>query len=160
MNVHKTSFQYGPHTVSIETGRLARQADGSVLVSMGDTVVLVTAVGRREAQPGKDFFPLTVNYIEKTYAAGRIPGGFFKREGRPSEKETLISRLIDRPMRAGFPEFFLKEVHAMAPVGLTMAVKWLLLKSLKSSVCWMPLVSMYISVTWSVTGRLTRTPEW
>jgi len=116
VNVHKTSFQYGPHTVSIETGRLARQADGSVLVSMGDTVVLVTAVGRREAQPGKDFFPLTVNYIEKTYAAGRIPGGFFKREGRPSEKETLISRLIDRPIRPLFPEFFFNEVQVVATV--------------------------------------------
>ena len=116
MNVHKTSFQYGSHTVSIETGRLARQADGSVLVSMGDTVVLVTAVGRREAQPGKDFFPLTVNYIEKTYAAGRIPGGFFKREGRPSEKETLISRLIDRPIRPLFPEFFFNEVQVVATV--------------------------------------------
>jgi polyribonucleotide nucleotidyltransferase len=116
VNVHKTSFQYGPHTVSIETGRLARQADGSVLVSMGDTAVLVTAVGRREAQPGKDFFPLTVNYIEKTYAAGRIPGGFFKREGRPSEKETLISRLIDRPIRPLFPEFFFNEVQVVATV--------------------------------------------
>jgi polyribonucleotide nucleotidyltransferase len=116
VNVHKTSFQYGTHTVSIETGRLARQADGSVLVSMGDTVVLVTAVGRREAQPGKDFFPLTVNYIEKTYAAGRIPGGFFKREGRPSEKETLISRLIDRPIRPLFPEFFFNEVQVVATV--------------------------------------------
>jgi polyribonucleotide nucleotidyltransferase len=116
VNVHKTSFQYGPHAVTIETGRLARQADGSVLVSMGDTVVLVTAVGRREAQPGKDFFPLTCNYIEKTYAAGRIPGGFFKREGRPSEKETLISRLIDRPIRPLFPEFFFNEVQVVATV--------------------------------------------
>ncbi|MDH5209541.1 MAG: polyribonucleotide nucleotidyltransferase [Burkholderiaceae bacterium] len=116
MTVHKTSFQYGAHAVSIETGRLARQADGSVLVSMGDTTVLVTAVGRREAQPGKDFFPLTVNYIEKTYAAGRIPGGFFKREGRPSEKETLISRLIDRPIRPLFPEFFFNEVQVVATV--------------------------------------------
>ena len=85
MNVHKKTFQYGPHAVTIETGRLARQADGAVLVSMGDTVVLVTAVGRKNADPNKDFFPLTVNYVEKTYAAGRIPGGFFKREGRPSE---------------------------------------------------------------------------
>jgi polyribonucleotide nucleotidyltransferase len=116
VNVLKTSFQYGPHTVNIETGRLARQADGSVLVSMGDTTVLVTAVGRREAQPGKDFFPLTVNYVEKTYAAGRIPGGFFKREGRPSEKETLISRLIDRPIRPLFPEFFYNEVQVVATV--------------------------------------------
>ena len=82
MNVHKKSFPYGPHTVTLETGRMARQADGAVLVSMGDTSVLVTAVARKEADPNKDFFPLTVNYIEKTYAAGRIPGGFFKREGR------------------------------------------------------------------------------
>ncbi len=103
MNVHKTSFQYGANAVTIETGRMARQADGAVLVSMGHTTVLVTAVGRREAVPGKDFFPLTVNYIEKTYAAGRIPGGFFKREGRPTEKETLTSRLIDRPIRPLFP---------------------------------------------------------
>jgi polyribonucleotide nucleotidyltransferase len=116
VNVHKTSFQYGPHTVTLETGRLARQADGAVLVSMGDTAVLVTAVGRKEAQPGKDFFPLTVNYVEKTYAAGRIPGGFFKREGRPSEKETLISRLIDRPIRPLFPEFFFNEVQVVATV--------------------------------------------
>jgi len=116
VNVHKTSFQYGPHAVTLETGRLARQADGSVLVSMGDTTVLVTAVGRKEAQPGKDFFPLTVNYVEKTYAAGRIPGGFFKREGRPSEKETLISRLIDRPIRPLFPEFFFNEVQVVATV--------------------------------------------
>jgi len=116
VNVHKKTFQYGPHAVTIETGRLARQADGSVLVSMGDTVVLVTAVGRREAAAGKDFFPLTVNYVEKTYAAGRIPGGFFKREGRPSEKETLISRLIDRPIRPLFPEYFFNEVQVVATV--------------------------------------------
>ncbi|RPI12144.1 MAG: polyribonucleotide nucleotidyltransferase [Lysobacterales bacterium] len=116
MNVHKKTFQYGPHAVTLEAGRLARQADGSVLVSMGDTTVLVTAVARKEAQPGKDFFPLTVNYVEKTYAAGRIPGGFFKREGRPSEKETLISRLIDRPIRPLFPEFFFNEVQVVATV--------------------------------------------
>jgi polyribonucleotide nucleotidyltransferase len=116
VNVQKTSFQYGPHTVTLETGRLARQADGAVLVSMGHTTVLVTAVGRKEAQPGKDFFPLTVNYVEKTYAAGRIPGGFFKREGRPSEKETLVSRLIDRPIRPLFPEFFFNEVQVVATV--------------------------------------------
>ena len=116
MNVHKKTFQYGPHSVTIETGRLARQADGSVLVSMGDTSVLVTAVGRKEAAPGKDFFPLTVNYIEKTYAAGRIPGGFFKREGRPTEKETLISRLIDRPIRPLFPEVLLQRVQVVATV--------------------------------------------
>jgi polyribonucleotide nucleotidyltransferase len=116
VNVQKTSFQYGPHTVTLETGRLARQADGAVLVAMGHTVVLVTAVARKEAQPGKDFFPLTVNYVEKTYAAGRIPGGFFKREGRPTEKETLISRLIDRPIRPLFPEFFYNEVQVVATV--------------------------------------------
>jgi polyribonucleotide nucleotidyltransferase len=116
VNVHQTSFQYGANSVTIETGRLARQADGSVLVSMGHTTVLVTAVGRREAVPGKDFFPLTVNYIEKTYAAGRIPGGFFKREGRPTEKETLTSRLIDRPIRPLFPENFFNEVQVVATV--------------------------------------------
>ncbi|NJD30279.1 MAG: polyribonucleotide nucleotidyltransferase [Gammaproteobacteria bacterium] len=116
MNVHKKTFQYGPHTVTLETGRLARQADGAVLVSMGDTVVLVTAVGRKDADPNKEFFPLTVNYVEKTYAAGRIPGGFFKREGRPSEKETLTSRLIDRPIRPLFPEGFFNEVQVVATV--------------------------------------------
>jgi polyribonucleotide nucleotidyltransferase len=116
VNVHKKTFQYGPHSVTIETGRLARQADGAVLVSMGDTVVLVTAVGRKNADPNKDFFPLTVNYVEKTYAAGRIPGGFFKREGRPSEKETLTSRLIDRPIRPLFPEGFYNEVQVVPTV--------------------------------------------
>ena len=93
----KKTFAFGEHTVSIETGEVARQADASALVSVADTVVLVTAVGQKTAVEGRDFFPLTVNYQEKTYAAGRIPGGFFKREGRPSEKETLTSRLIDRP---------------------------------------------------------------
>jgi polyribonucleotide nucleotidyltransferase len=112
----KKSFAYGQHQVTLETGELARQADGAVLVSMGDTVVLVTAVARKDADPGKDFFPLTVNYIEKTYAAGRIPGGFFKREGRPSEKETLTSRLIDRPIRPLFPEGFYNEVQVVATV--------------------------------------------
>jgi polyribonucleotide nucleotidyltransferase len=116
VNVHKQTFQFGPHAVTLETGRLARQATGSVLVSMGDTVVLVTAVGDTDADSGKDFFPLTVNYVEKTYAAGRIPGGFFKREGRPSEKETLTSRLIDRPIRPLFPEGFLNEVQVVATV--------------------------------------------
>jgi polyribonucleotide nucleotidyltransferase len=110
------SFAYGPHTVTIETGELARQADASVRVSMGDTVVLVTAVARPEAAPGKDFLPLTVNYVEKTYAAGRIPGGFFKREGRPTEKETLVSRLIDRPIRPLFPDGFYNEVQVVATV--------------------------------------------
>jgi polyribonucleotide nucleotidyltransferase len=112
----KKTFAYGQHQVTIETGELARQADGAVLVTMGETVVLVTAVARKLADPKKDFFPLTVNYIEKTYAAGRIPGGFFKREGRPSEKETLTSRLIDRPIRPLFPEGFLNEVQVVATV--------------------------------------------
>jgi polyribonucleotide nucleotidyltransferase len=112
----KKSFQYGDHTVTIETGELARQADGAVLVTMSDTVVLVTAVGLKKATPGRDFFPLTVNYQEKTYAAGRIPGGFFKREGRPTEKETLTSRLIDRPIRPLFPEGFINDVQVVASV--------------------------------------------
>ncbi|HMN45723.1 MAG TPA: polyribonucleotide nucleotidyltransferase [Povalibacter sp.] len=112
----KKTFSYGQHQVTIETGEMARQADGAVLVSMGDSVVLVTAVARKKADPNKDFFPLTVNYQEKTYAAGRIPGGFFKREGRPSEKETLTSRLIDRPIRPLFPEGFFNEVQVVATV--------------------------------------------
>jgi polyribonucleotide nucleotidyltransferase len=112
----KKSFKYGDHTVTIETGELARQADGAVLVTMSDTVVLATAVGLKKATPGRDFFPLTVNYQEKTYAAGRIPGGFFKREGRPTEKETLTSRLIDRPIRPLFPEGFINDVQVVASV--------------------------------------------
>jgi polyribonucleotide nucleotidyltransferase len=108
------TFQYGGQEVTIETGNVARQADGAVLVTMGDTVVLVTAVGRKEADPGRSFFPLTVNYQERFYAAGRIPGGFFKREGRPSEKETLICRLIDRPIRPLFPKGFMNEVQVIA----------------------------------------------
>jgi polyribonucleotide nucleotidyltransferase len=116
VSVSKKSFQYGSHSVTLETGELARQADGAVLVTMGETVVLVTAVARKEADPKKDFFPLTINYIEKTYAAGRIPGGFFKREGRPSEKETLTSRLIDRPLRPLFPEHFFNEIQVVATV--------------------------------------------
>jgi polyribonucleotide nucleotidyltransferase len=112
----KKSFKYGDHTVTLETGELARQADGAVLVTMNETVVLVTAVGLKKATPGRDFFPLTVNYIEKTYAAGRIPGGFFKREGRPTEKETLTSRLIDRPIRPLFPEGFINDVQVVAQV--------------------------------------------
>ncbi len=116
MSISKKTFQFGSHQVTLETGELARQADGAVLVTMGETVVLVTAVARKEADPKKDFFPLTVNYIEKTYAAGRIPGGFFKREGRPTEKETLTSRLIDRPIRPLFPEGFLNEVQVVATV--------------------------------------------
>ncbi len=116
MSHSKKSFQYGDHTVTIETGELARQADGAVLVSMSETVVLVTAVGMKKPAPGRDFFPLTVNYQEKTYAAGRIPGGFFKREGRPTEKETLTSRLIDRPIRPLFPEGFTNDVQVVASV--------------------------------------------
>jgi polyribonucleotide nucleotidyltransferase len=112
----KKTFPYGPHTVTLETGELARQADGAVLASMGDTVVLVTTVAQKTAKADRDFFPLTVNYIEKTYAAGRIPGGFFKREGRPSERETLTSRLIDRPIRPLFPDGFFNEVQVVATV--------------------------------------------
>jgi len=113
--VSKT-FQYGEHSVTLETGHLARQANGAVLVTMGDTVVLVTAVARPEAKPGQAFFPLTVNYQEKFYSAGKIPGGFFKREGRPTEKETLTSRLIDRPIRPLFPDGFMNEVQVIATV--------------------------------------------
>ncbi len=116
MSHPKKSFQYGDHTVTIETGELARQADGAVLVTMSETVVLVTAVGLKKPTPGRDFFPLTVNYQEKTYAAGRIPGGFFKREGRPTEKETLTSRLIDRPIRPLFPDGFTNDVQVVASV--------------------------------------------
>src|ERR1700710_1804328 len=110
------SFQYGQHQVTLETGEIARQASGAVLVSIEDTVVLATVVARKDAKPGQDFFPLTVAYIEKTYAAGRIPGGFFKREGKPSEKETLTSRLIDRPIRPLFPEGYLNEVQIIVHV--------------------------------------------
>ncbi|MBJ7262286.1 MAG: polyribonucleotide nucleotidyltransferase [Burkholderiaceae bacterium] len=109
-------FQYGQHTVKLETGEIARQASGAVLVSIGDTVVLATVVAAKKAKPGQDFFPLTVDYIEKAYAAGRIPGGFFKREGKPSEKETLTSRLIDRPLRPLFPEGFYNEVQVILHV--------------------------------------------
>jgi polyribonucleotide nucleotidyltransferase len=116
VNPIKKSFQYGKHTVTLETGELARQADGAVLVSMDDTVVLVTCVGANGAKEGQDFFPLTCDYQERTYAAGKIPGGFFKREGRPSEKETLTSRLMDRPMRPLFPEGFYNEVQIIAMV--------------------------------------------
>ena len=110
------TFKYGAHDVTIETGVIARQADGAVLVNMADTVVLVTAVGEKKDVAGRDFFPLTVNYQEKTYAAGKIPGGFFKREGRPTEKETLTSRLIDRPIRPLFPDGFRREVQVIATV--------------------------------------------
>ena len=109
-------FQYGNHTVTLETGRIARQATGAVLCSIDNTSVLCTVVGAREAKPGMDFFPLGVHYIEKAYAAGKIPGGFFKREGRPNEKETLTSRLIDRPIRPLFPNGFKNEVQVVCTV--------------------------------------------
>ena len=112
----KKTIPFGPRELVLETGEIARQASGAVLVSLGDTTVLVTVVGARSAQPGRDFFPLTVDYVEKTYAAGKIPGGFFKREGRPTEKETLTSRLIDRPLRPLFPDGFRNEVQVIATV--------------------------------------------
>jgi len=116
MNPTVKTFKYGQHNVTIETGAIARQADGAVLVNMDDTVVMVTCVAKKKAVEGRDFFPLTVNYQERTYAAGKIPGGFFKREGRPSENETLICRLIDRPIRPLFPAGFLNEVQIIATV--------------------------------------------
>ena len=115
-NVIKKSIKFGEHDLILETGEIARQADGAVKVSYGDTVVLVTAVGRKDAKEGQDFFPLTVDYQEKNYAAGKIPGGFFKREGRPSEKETLTCRLIDRPLRPLFPDNFYNEIQIVATV--------------------------------------------
>ena len=116
MNPITKTFQFGDQTVSIETGKVAKQATGSVVVTIGDTVVLTTVVGAKSARPGQDFFPLTVNYQEKTYAAGKIPGGFFRREGRPSEKETLTCRLIDRPIRPLFPKGFMNEVQIIPTV--------------------------------------------
>ena len=112
----KKVIQYGDQTLTMETSEIARQADGAVMISLGDTTLLVTCVARKEADPGRDFFPLTVNYQERTYSAGKIPGGFFKREGRPSEKETLTSRLIDRPLRPLFPKGFVNEVQVIATV--------------------------------------------
>ncbi len=116
MNPVIKQFQYGNHKVTLETGRVARQATGAVLVTMDETVVLCTVVGAKKAKPGQDFFPLSVHYTEKTYAAGKIPGGFFKREARPSEKETLTSRLIDRPIRPLFPDGFKNEVQVICMV--------------------------------------------
>ncbi|MDE0054625.1 MAG: polyribonucleotide nucleotidyltransferase [Gammaproteobacteria bacterium] len=116
MNPIRQEFQFGDHTVVLETNRVAKQASGSVLASMGDTVVLCTAVAEKEARPDQGFFPLTVNYEERTYAAGKIPGGFFRREGRPSEKETLTCRLIDRPIRPLFPKGFMNEVQVICTV--------------------------------------------
>jgi polyribonucleotide nucleotidyltransferase len=115
-NIATESFSYGQHTVTLETGEIARQASGAVVVNMQDTVVLATVVAAKSSKPGQDFLPLTVDYLEKTYAAGKIPGGFFKREGRPSEKETLTSRLIDRPLRPLFPEGFYNEVQVVCTV--------------------------------------------
>lgn len=116
MKLTKKSFTYGRHEITLETGEIARQAHGAVIVTMGETVVLVTVVGDKNAKPGQDFFPLTVDYQEKFYSAGRIPGSFFKREGKPSEKETLTSRLIDRPIRPLFPAGFYNEVQVLALV--------------------------------------------
>jgi polyribonucleotide nucleotidyltransferase len=116
LNVIRKTINYGRHTLTLETGEVARQAHGAVVVNMDDTVVLVTVVGKKDVKPGQDFFPLTVDYQERTYAAGKIPGGFFKREGRPSEKETLTSRLIDRPIRPLFPEGFFNEIQVIATV--------------------------------------------
>ena len=115
-NYFRKELDWGGRKLTLETGKMARQADGAVLVSYGDTIVLCTAVGAKSVKPGQDFFPLTVNDQEKAYAAGRIPGGFFKREGRPSENETLVSRLIDRPLRPLFPEGFRNEVQIVATV--------------------------------------------
>jgi polyribonucleotide nucleotidyltransferase len=116
LNKISKSFQYGDHTVTLETGEIARQASAAVIASMDDTVVMATVVGAKETRPGQDFFPLTVDYQEKVYAAGNIPGGFFRREGRPSEKEILISRLIDRPIRPLFPKGFVNEVQIICTV--------------------------------------------
>jgi len=116
LNKVSKSFQYGEHTVTLETGEIGRQASGSIIASMDDTVVMVTVVGAKSARPGQDFFPLTVDYQEKVYAAGKIPGGFFRREGRPSEKEILICRLIDRPVRPLFPKGYINEVQIICTV--------------------------------------------
>ncbi|MCD8570533.1 MAG: polyribonucleotide nucleotidyltransferase, partial [Alphaproteobacteria bacterium] len=111
--VYRKEIDFAGKTITLETGRMARQADGAVLATMGETTVLCTVVGARDVKPGQDFFPLSVHYQEKTYAAGKIPGGFFKREAKPSEKETLTSRLIDRPIRPLFPDNFFNEVQVI-----------------------------------------------
>ena len=116
MAVVKKEFKFGDHTVKLETGEIARQATGAVIASMGDTVVLVTVVASKNEVEGRDFFPMTVDYTEKAYAAGKIPGGFLKREGRPSDNETLIARLIDRPIRPLFPDGFTNEVQIICTV--------------------------------------------
>ena len=115
-NYFRKELDWGGRKLILETGKIARQADGAVLARYGDTIVLCTAVGVKSSRPGQDFFPLTVNYQEKAFAAGKIPGGFFKREGRPSEAEVLKSRLIDRPIRPLFPEGFRNEVQIVATV--------------------------------------------
>src|SRR6201994_2347491 len=115
-NVQKESFDWGGRTLTLETGKIARQADGAVLATYGETIVLATAVGAANAKEGQDFFPLTVNYQERYYAAGKIPGGYFKRERAPTERETLISRLIDRPIRPLFADGFKNEVLVVAQV--------------------------------------------
>ncbi len=115
-NKKTKSFQYGKHTVTLETGVMARQATSSVLVSVDETVILVTVVAKKEIKEGQDFFPLTVDYFEKNYAVGKIPGGYFKRETRPGDHEVLIARLIDRPVRPLFPEGFYNEVHVVVQV--------------------------------------------
>ena len=116
MSVIRKTFQYGSCTVSLETGKIARQANSAVMVNMADTVVLASVTTKSDPSVHRDFLPLSVYYQERTYAAGKIPGGFFKREGRPSEKETLISRLIDRPVRPLFPDGFSDEVQVVATV--------------------------------------------
>ena len=116
MNPVTKTFQYGGQTVTLETGRIARQASGAVLVTVENTSVLCTVVAEKTQRPGRDFFPLAVHYVEKTYSVGKIPGGFFKREARPSEKETLTSRLIDRPIRPLFPNGFMNEVQVVCTV--------------------------------------------
>src|SRR5688572_5474554 len=113
MSVQRVEMPLGGHTLSIETGRMAKQADGAVIVRLGDTVVLATACSDDQPKPGIDFLPLTVDYRENTYAAGKIPGGYFKREGRPNEKEILTSRMIDRPLRPLFPEGYNKETQVI-----------------------------------------------
>ena len=115
-NIFRKDIDWGGKTISLETGKIARQADGCVFATMGETTVLCTAVAAKKARPGQDFFPLTVNYQEKAFAAGKIPGGFFKREGRPSENETLVSRLIDRPIRPLFPKEFKCETQVICTV--------------------------------------------
>src|SRR5256714_2053620 len=115
-NIHSVEIDWGGRPLRLETGKMARQADGAVVATYGETVVLATVVGAHSPRPGIDFFPLTVNYQEKAFAAGRIPGGYFKREGRPTERETLISRLIDRPIRPLFPEGYRNETQVIVTV--------------------------------------------